>query len=227
MNRAASWLKDQLDFEFSDEVLLAQAMTHRSAARINNERLEFLGDAVLDFVISEVVYRERPLADEGDLSRLRASLVRDSTLADLATAMGLGEHLILGSGEKKSGGHHRTSILADALEALFGAIYLDAGFRAADRVVRHVYAERLEHLPELDTLKDPKTRLQERLQADGHGLPEYVTEHVSGKAHQQCFEVSCRIDTIDQLTHGIGSSRRDAEQDAAANMLAALEEAGL
>ena len=226
LQSAAQWSKEELEYEFRNEALLIQALTHRSAARVNNERLEFLGDAVLDFVVSDVVYRERPTADEGDLSRLRAALVRDSTLAELAAEIGLSDHLILGSGEKKSGGFHRTSILADALEALFGAIYLDTGFAAAERAIRRVYAARLARLPELAALKDPKTRLQERLQADGHDLPRYVTDRVSGKAHRQRFDVSCHIDTFGLKTEGAGNSRRDAEQAAAAQMLALLAEAG-
>lgn len=224
LQSAAHWAKEILEFEFHDETLLSQALTHRSAARVNNERLEFLGDAVLDFVISDVVYQERPTTDEGDLSRLRASLVRDSTLAELAATLGLSDHLILGSGEKKSGGFHRTSIMANALEAIFGAIYLDAGFDAARQAILRVYAERLAALPELEALKDPKTRLQEHLQARGHGLPQYVTDRVSGKAHRQRFEVSCRIDAFDLRSEGTGTSRRDAEQDAAAKMLELLDE---
>ena len=189
----AAWLKEHLQYEFSDASLLTQALTHRSAAHRNNERLEFLGDAVLDFVVSDIVFRERPEADEGELSRLRASLVRDTTLAELAIEIGLGEHLILGSGEKRSGGHRRASILADALEAVFGAVFLDRGFDAADRVIRAAFADRAQRLPDPDDLKDPKTRLQEWLQGEGHALPAYATEQVSGKAHQQVFSVSCSI----------------------------------
>lgn len=208
-----------MDYEFSDPSLLLQALTHRSAAGRNNERLEFLGDAVLDFVVSEIVYSARPNANEGDLSRLRASLVNDVTLADIATSMELGEHLILGSGEKKTGGHRRASILADALEAIFGAVYLDAGFGAAETVIRQIFSGMAAKLPDSEELKDPKTRLQELLQSDGHELPQYQTENITGQAHRQVFEVSCRIDGLDLTTTGRGTTRRDAEQDAASAML--------
>lgn len=200
-----------------------QALTHRSAARRNLERLEFLGDAVLDFVISEIVYRLHTDADEGELSRLRASLVRDSTLAEIASEIELGSHLILGPGEKKSGGHRRASILADSLEAIFGAIYLDAGFEAAEAVISRLFAGRAQELPEPDALKDPKTRLQERLQGDGYALPDYTTVKVSGKAHRQVFDVSCSIAELDLVTRGQAMTRRDAEQEAASKMLEALD----
>ena len=222
MDKTALWLSEKTGYEFRDPALLQQALTHRSAARRNNERLEFLGDAVLDFVVSDIVFEARPDADEGELSRLRASLVRDTTLAQLATELGFGEHLILGSGERKSGGHRRASILADALEAVFGAVYLDAGFEAAAGVIRDVFAARTNELPDAETLKDPKTLLQELLQGDGLALPSYRTERISGKAHRQEFEVSCTIDTPELVTTGRGSSRRDAEQDAASRMLGEL-----
>lgn len=223
MDTAAKWLKTHFAYEFDDASLLQRSLTHRSAAGSNNERLEFLGDAVLDFVVSDMVYRRHPDADEGELSRLRASLVRDSTLADIATSIDLGDHLILGPGELKSGGFRRASILADALEAIFGAIFLDRGFAAADATIRHMLDERADNLPAVDSLKDPKTRLQEKLQADGHPLPEYVTEEVSGKAHRQVFDVSCTVPALDRVTRGRGSSRRDAEQAAAERMLDELD----
>ncbi len=223
MNRTASWLKSQLDYEFNDPLLLAQALTHRSAAARNNERLEFLGDAVLDFVVSDIVYRHYPQSHEGELSRLRAALVKDSTLAEIGTELRVGEHLILGSGEKKSGGHRRQSILADAMEALFGAMYLDRGFPAVQRVIDNLYQRRVQELPDAADLKDPKTRLQEHLQARGFGLPIYTTTRISGKAHQQRFEVDCRVSELDISADGEGGSRRDAEQEAAARLLAALD----
>lgn len=219
MKRTATWLKSHLDYEFRDPALLAQALTHRSAAPQNNERLEFLGDAVLDFSVSEIVYQSYPNAREGELSRLRAALVRDATLAEIAAELGVGEHLILGPGERKSGGHRRESILADALEALFGAIFLDRGFGEVRRVIGRVYTSRLSELPAADQLKDPKTRLQEYLQARGLGLPTYTTTSVSGKAHQQRFEVACVIEEPEASTSGVGGSRRDAEQAAATGML--------
>jgi ribonuclease-3 len=218
---AETWLKKSLDYEFSDTRLLELALTHRSVPGDNNERIEFLGDAVLDFVISEVVFRTHPLAPEGDLSRLRASLVNDATLAEIAAQLGLGEHLHLGGGERKSGGHRRDSILADALEAIFGAVYLDAGFDAARQVIEHTYGTRLHEFPDVADLRDPKTRLQEWMQARQMGLPDYELVEVRGKAHRQTFEVSCQVG--DASTSGDGTTRRNAEQQAAESMLAQLK----
>ena len=189
LDKAESWLKRELGYEFADARLLEKALTHRSAASENNERLEFLGDAVLDFVVSEIVFRSHANAREGDLSRLRSWLVKDTSLADLASALGLGEHLILGSGERKTGGHRRESILADALEAIFGAVYLDAGIDAARAVIERTFGERLQKLPDVEELRDPKTRLQEWMQARALGLPDYDLVNVSGKAHRQQFDV--------------------------------------
>ena len=219
LDKAESWLKHTLGYQFTDVRLLQQALTHRSAAADNNERLEFLGDAVLDFVISDVVFRSHANAPEGDLSRLRSSLVKDTSLADRASKLGLGEHLILGGGERKSGGHRRESILADALEAIFGAVYLDAGFEAARAVIERAFGERLEEFPDVEDLRDPKTQLQEWLQARGLGLPEYKLVNVSGKAHRQVFEVSCTASDGSTMTTGSGTTRRSAEQEAAARML--------
>lgn len=225
MDNAKRWLKNRLDYEFSDDALLKQALTHRSSPGESNERLEFLGDAVLDAVISEVVYRSEPGAPEGDLSRLRSSLVKDTSLADLAAELGLGEFLILGPGERKTGGHRRESILADALEALLGAVYLDAGFDATRRLIERVFGDRLVDLPDPRDLRDPKTRLQEWLQGRQMGLPEYRLVEVSGRAHQQKFEVQCAVEGIDERTTGVGTSRRHAEQQAAERMLKALRSA--
>lgn len=222
LQELAKWLKKQLDYEFSDERLLVQALTHRSAGSSNNERLEFLGDAVLDLVVSDVVYSRRPDADEGELSRFRASLVRKSTLVELAKRYSVGERLILGGGERRSGGHQRASILADALEAVFGAVYLDGGIDEARQLIHRVFAERFASLPDAEELKDAKTRLQEWLQAEGLALPEYATVQVSGKAHRQQFEVSCAVRERDRVTLGSGVSRRRAEQAAAAAMLKSL-----
>ncbi len=222
MDKAESWLEKSLHYRFNDAELLAQALTHRSANGRNNERLEFLGDAVLDFVISESLFALRPGASEGDLSRLRASLVKDTSLAGIATDLGLGEHLILGSGERKSGGHRRRSILADALEALFGAVYLDAGFEAAKELIERVFTKRLDELPDAEELRDPKTRLQEWLQARKLALPVYALEEVSGKAHAQTFSVSCTVSELSQTSAGVATSRRKAEQEAARNMLQLL-----
>ena len=222
-NKAATWLKKSLDYEFSDARLLELALTHRSAPGDNNERLEFLGDAVLDFVISEVVFRTHPMSPEGDLSRLRASLVNDGTLAEIAGELGIGEHLHLGGGERKSGGHRRDSILADALEAIFGAVYLDSGFDASRQVIERAYGSRLHEFPDVDELRDPKTRLQEWMQARQMGLPEYELLQVTGKAHKQTFEVQCSVE--ETISKGKGSTRRNAEQQAAEKMLELLKAA--
>jgi ribonuclease-3 len=222
LNKAETWLKKALDYQFNDARLLGQALTHRSAPGDNNERLEFLGDAVLDFVISEVVFRAFPMAPEGDLSRLRASLVKDTSLAALAADLGLGEHLVLGSGERKTGGHRRESILADALEAIFGAVYLDAGFEAAAKIIEKAFGDRLQRFPTIESLRDPKTRLQEWLQARQMGLPEYDLAEVTGKAHKQTFEVSCSVTGVPGSTSGSGTTRRNAEQESAEKMLQVL-----
>ncbi len=226
MEKASSWLKTALQYEFDDEGLLRQALTHRSAPGESNERLEFLGDAILDAVISEVVFRAQPNSPEGDLSRLRSSLVKDTSLADLAAALGLGEHLILGGGERKSGGHRRESILADAIEALFGAVYLDAGFEASRELIERAFGDRLQDLPDPRDLRDPKTRLQEWLQARGMDLPEYELTEVTGKAHRQKFEVRARVAGVDAEASGVGTSRRNAEQQAAERMLKKLKSRG-
>ena len=219
MDNATTWLRNSLAYTFTDEQLLRQALTHRSAHGPNNERLEFLGDAVLQVIVSQIVFSEKPEASEGQLSRLRSSIVRDVTLAEVALSLDVGEHLILGSGEKKSGGHRRESILADTLEALFGAVYLDAGFDAARQVICAAYGDRLQNMPDGADLRDPKSRLQELLQGQGLAVPVYVMKNVSGKAHKQSFEVSCNIPELDRGTSGHGSTRRDAEQEAALAML--------
>ena len=219
---AGTWLEQSLDYEFDDARLLELALTHRSAQGANNERLEFLGDAVLDFVVSEVVFRAHPESPEGDLSRLRASLVNDRMLAHIAADLGLGDFLHLGSGERKSGGHRRDSILADALEAIFGAVFLDGGFDAARTIIERAYGDRFEEFPDATELRDPKTRLQEWMQARQMGLPEYDLLDVSGKAHQQTFRARCRVG--DSVTTGSGTTRRNAEQRAAESMLGQLRQ---
>lgn len=222
MDKAERWLEKTLHYHFKDSRLFVQALTHRSADGINNERLEFLGDAVLDFVISEAVFKRRPDANEGDLSKLRASLVKDTSLASLATELGIGEHLILGSGERKTGGHRRESILADAIEAIFAAVYLDSGIDAAADIISRVFEQRLDELPHADDLRDPKTRLQEWLQARKLSLPGYDLVSTSGKAHQQRFVVSCTVSELSQTTEGASTTRRKAEQVAARRMLKIL-----
>lgn len=219
METAASWLKTNFDYEFANEDLLRIALTHRSVAGSNNERLEFLGDSVLNFVIAEAVYEERSDAPEGVLTRLRASLVNDETLAEIARDLGIGPYIFLGTGELKSGGHRRESILADALEAIFGGIFLDAGFTEARRVIRLVYGELLQELPHEDALKDAKTRLQEILQGQQASLPVYELLEVTGKPHQQQFRVSCTVELFGLCCEGEGASRRKAEQAAATFML--------
>ncbi|MEM9385809.1 MAG: ribonuclease III [Pseudomonadota bacterium] len=211
--------------EFADGELLAAALTHRSAGGRNNERLEFLGDAVLGLVIAEALFRARDQAREGELSRLRASLVKRDTLADVARELSIGDYLHLGVGEHRSGGFRRSSILADALEALFGAIYLDAGFDAARGCVLRLFGSRLSDLPDA-AQKDPKTRLQELLQARALALPRYELIATQGQAHAQRFTASCAVEDLALLTRGDGTSRQLAEQRAAALMLERLEAAG-
>lgn len=206
-------LATRLEHRFSDPGLFRAALTHRSARGPHNERLEFLGDALLSFVVAEELFRRYPRVDEGDLSRLRAALVRQATLAGIARELDLGRHLRLGPGELKSGGFRRDSIIADALEAVLGAVYLDAGFDAARALVQRLYRDRWAELPALDALKDPKTRLQEWLQAQGRVLPAYRIVAVEGEGHNQLFTVECNVGTL--VTRAAASSRRKAEQAAA------------
>ena len=226
LDKAADWLYKSLAYTFKDDSLLRQALTHRSAAGPNNERLEFLGDAVLDLVVTELLYAETGDTSEGQLSRLRATLVKDATLAEIAAGLGLGDQLVLGPGEKKSGGHHRSSILADALEAIFAAVYIDAGLAAAREVINRAYGDRLHNLPEAEDLRDPKSRLQEFLQSKQMSLPEYTLQQTRGKAHRQTFEISCSVAELDAVTFGSGSSRREAEQEAALAMLETITRDG-
>jgi ribonuclease-3 len=219
MDWPVQWVRDRLGYEVRDVALFSAALTHRSAARPHNERLEFLGDAVLNLSIAEHLYRGNPQADEGDLSRLRAWLVSSPPLAQTAAQIGLGEVLRLGSGELKTGGFRRESILADALEALLGAIYLDGGLSAAQRVIFELFGERLAHLPDTDDLKDSKTRLQEHLQSRGLPLPAYEVVRTEGEIHAQTFWVRCEVNTLGREATGQGLSRRRAEQEAAALVL--------
>lgn len=223
MTALCGWAEEKLGYRFADETLLELALTHRSASGLNNERLEFLGDAVLGTVISHELYVRRPQAGEGMLSRLRARLVRRETLAEVAVQIQLGPHIRLGGGERRTGGHQRTSILANALEAVFGAIYLDGGMEAAQRVILSLFATRLQSLPGEAELTDPKTRLQEWLQARGYVPPTYRLAAVTGKAHAQTFEVVCALPVLGMEVPGHGASRRAAEQQAAARALALLE----
>lgn len=210
-----------LDYDFHEPTLLGKALTHRSAAGgANNERLEFLGDSLLNCIMAEAVYQRYPRADEGDLSRLRATLVKGDTLAGIARELGLGDHLRLGGGELKSGGYRRTSILADALEAIFAAVYLDSDFETCRALILRLYRERLAALPPVSELKDPKTRLQEYLQAQQQPLPIYQVRDVAGEPHAQQFTIECTVGGV--TTVGEGSSRRKAEQEAARKALAQI-----
>jgi len=208
-------LQQAIGYRFAQPALLAQALTHRSHGTPHNERLEFLGDSILNCVIAAELCSRFGNAREGDLSRLRANLVRQETLHHIAQALSLGECLRLGEGELKSGGHTRPSILADALEALFGAIFLDGGFGAAQETILHLYGSALGEVDPRATGKDPKTMLQELLQARHIALPKYVVVSTSGAAHSQQFEVACRIPELSVVTTGSGNSRRVAEQEAA------------
>ena len=219
MLTAAEWAEARLGYVFRDPALLDAALTHRSASKRNYERLEFLGDSVLNFTTAELLYGAYPEADEGDLSRYRATLVSGNSLAAVAATLGLGDQLRLGSGELKTGGFRRGSILADALEALFGAVFLDGGIAAAREVIAKLFAGRLGQLPGAQELKDPKTRLQEHLQARGLPLPVYAVEEVSGEPHDQRFVASCEVAALDARGRGEGSSRRRAEQEAAQQVL--------
>lgn len=221
---APSPLETALGHVFADRALLQRALTHRSAGGAHYERLEFLGDALLNFVIGEAAYSAWPKAAEGDLSRWRASLVCEDTLARLAKNLQLGDQLRLGTGELKSGGFRRESILADALEALFGAVYLDGGFEPARAVVLRQFQPLLDDPPEADSLKDSKTRLQEALQAVPRPLPEYAVLSEHGPPHRRVFRVSCRLPDSGEQTEAGGASRKQAEQDAARLMIEKLKE---
>ncbi|MFP4609818.1 MAG: ribonuclease III [Thiohalophilus sp.] len=212
----------KLGYEFNQPELLKIALTHRSYGSQNNERMEFLGDAILGYLVSTELYRRFPRASEGELSRLRASLVKGETLASIATELELGDYMNLGSGELKSGGHRRRSILADAFEAIIGAVYLDSGMDTASRFVHRFFDEKFSQVDPGTLKKDPKTRLQEYLQARGDDLPEYQVVATEGRAHEQRFKVECTIGSFDSKVVGEGTSRRKAEQAAAEKMLQVL-----
>jgi len=215
-------LEKALGYTFSDPALARLALTHRSADRTNNERLEFLGDAILGFVVADELLQRNPQASEGDLSRQRSALVNRQMLAELADGLGLGALLILGPGELKSGGRQRQSILADAVEAVVGAVYIDGGMDACRDVILGLYAQRLTSQPATPMAKDPKTQLQEMLQARGEELPVYEVVSIDGEEHQQTFVVTCRVNPLAAPTSGKGSSRRVAEQNAASKALRLL-----
>ena len=224
MQALNKWLEDKLNYHFKDETLLKLSLTHRSACQKNNERLEFLGDAVLGSIIAEYIFNKKNESNEGDLTRYRAYLVKESTLCEIAREIELSNYLILGSGENKSGTRYRCSVLSDTLEALIGAIYLDSDFEVTKEVVVCLYQKYISDIPSMDELKDPKTKLQEIMQKEGVSLPEYTLIETHGEDHQQTFHVSCRLDKKNQITHGKGKSIRQAEQEAALMMLQQYEE---
>ncbi len=217
-------LAARLGREFGDPALLVRALTHRSFSGDNNERLEFLGDALIGSFVADALFTARPRASEGDLSRWRSSLVRERSLAAIARRLTLGEHLRLGEGELKSGGWRRDSVLADAVEALVGAVYLDGGFDAAQKTCRLLFAADLADLPDAETLKDPKTRLQEWLQGRSRPLPVYEVLEESGPAHRRYFLVRASLTDEERASDASGSSRRVAEQQAAAALLESLQQ---
>lgn len=219
-------MRGRLEYEPRDLSLFVAALTHRSASGRNNERLEFLGDAVLNLVIAQHLYLAFPDASEGDLSRLRARVVSAEPLAEVAAGIGLGDELQLGSGELKTGGFRRQSILADALEAVCGALFLDGGLEAAQGVIHRLFQPRIAVLPSPETLKDAKTRLQEYLQSRGYSLPRYTVDRIEGEAHAQTFHVTCDVPNLGRRSQGSGSSRRRAEQEAAEQIILQIESKG-
>lgn len=216
------WFNRAFDYRFRRADLLATALTHRSVSASNNERLEFLGDALLGFVIGEALYQRFPAADEGQLTRLRSSLVNKDTLAGIGRALDLGSAVRLGEGELKSGGWRRASIIANALEALIGAIYLDGGMQACRDTVLRLFADHLEAASPERIMKDPKTRLQEYLQARRRQVPTYETIAVTGEPHRQTFTVRCEVEGLEETVSAEGESRRRAEQAAALKVLELL-----
>lgn len=219
-------LQAALDYRYQDQALLQQALTHRSHGMPHNERLEFLGDSVLNFVVSTLLFTEHAEMNEGDLSRVRANLVKESALAEIALGLSLSDHLRLGEGELKSGGFRRPSILADALEAIFGALYLDGGYVQVSRVIERLYRPVLSHLDVRTFGKDPKTLLQEMTQGRGLALPHYEVLATRGAAHDQTFDIVCTVDQLDIRVEASGASRRAAEQTAAREAIARIEALG-
>lgn len=217
-------LQKTLGYQFNNLDLLKQALTHRSASGEHNERLEYLGDAILGVVIAEALFHQFPKQNEGDLSRMRATLVRGQTLAEIAKEFTLGEVIRLGPGEMKSGGHRRESILADAVEALIGAVFLDSDIDTTKSLVLSWYQQRLHTISPV-ALKDPKTRLQEFLQGRRLPLPSYEVEATQGQAHNQTFTVSCTVEGREAIL-ATGTSRRKAEQAAAEQIITALQAEG-
>ncbi|ESS72364.1 ribonuclease 3 [Methyloglobulus morosus KoM1] len=224
MTKKPEILSQKLGLTFNKPQLFVTALTHRSVGANNNERLEFLGDAILGCVIAQKLYDAFPSADEGTLSRLRASLVNESSLADLARQHCLGDYLLLGSGELKSGGFRRDSILSDALEGIIGALFKDQGIAACEEWIGRLFAEKLHDLSANNWQKDPKTQLQELMQAKKMELPDYALIDMSGLPHEQTFKVRCSVSLIEESCIGTGVSRKKAEQSAAEMMLAKLQQ---
>jgi len=221
---AESDIESRLNYRFTNKRLLSQALTHRSYSTDHNERLEFLGDAILSYTIAELLYSRFPQCNEGDLSRMRSNLVKGHTLTDIALELNLGPSLKLGSGEAKSGGRRRASILADAVEALIGAVHLDADIETSKSLIQRFFSARLSELDPQNPGKDPKTQLQELLQSRKIPLPKYKLKKTTGKAHEQVFEVECLVGSLEAPVSGRGGSRREAEQDAARAVLGQLQD---
>lgn len=222
MHNNTQRLYTRLGYEFKKPAFLKQALTHCSVGSTNNERLEFLGDSILSFVIANVLFEKFPDHSEGQLSRLRAFLVKGEMLAKIAVEIELGDYLYLGQGELKSGGFRRASILTDALEAVFAAVFFDGGFDACQQVILKLYETRLNDEQLHENLKDAKTQLQEYLQAQKHSLPEYTLTKIVGEEHDQVFHVMCEVADLKKSTHGHGENRRKAEQQAAKQFLQQL-----
>ncbi|MFK5969184.1 MAG: ribonuclease III [Candidatus Marithrix sp.] len=215
-----SHLYQALAYNFKDEQTLVTALTHRSVAGLNNERLEFLGDALLSCIMAKTLFEQFPNANEGELTRLRANLVKRDALVKIAHQIDLGKYLLLGTGELKTGGEQRASILSDAVEAVIGAIYLDSDINTCQAIVIKLWKKLLKNLPQ--QIKDPKTRLQEYLQSQQKSLPDYKVLNIKGSPHAQIFEVKCIISGLKKPTYGNGETRRRAEQSAAAKALSVL-----
>lgn len=224
MREPIEQLTRKIGYDFENTSLFDQALTHRSAGGTNNERLEFLGDSILGFVIADELFHNLTNADEGGMSRFRSSLVKGVTLAEIARELDLGKYLLLGPGELRSGGHSRDSILADAMEAIFAAVYLDGGYAAVRKVILYLYKDRLQNLQTHKPQKDPKTRLQEYLQAKQYKLAEYSVIEVTGEQHDQNFTVKCVIGDLGLDAVATGASRRKAEQQAANKILQELKQ---
>ena len=222
-NRYIEQLEKILKYQFNDKGLLELALTHRSFQGKNNERLEFLGDSILNFIIAELLFKEFNLLPEGDLSRLRSQLVKSATLSEIGIDLNLGDYLILGEGELKSSGWRRPSILADSVEAIIGAVFIDGGISSANKLITGWYQERLEAINPNDIQKDSKSVLQELLQAKKIPLPEYNIVSIDGEAHNQHFKVSCSIPKLGLSIEGEGTSRKVAEQSAAEESIKKLK----